>query len=356
VNNKNISLPESPQYKQLMSDVVRLIHQGRQRVATEVNSTVVLLYWAIGKRINDEILADKRAEYGDQVIESVSEQLSQQFGKGYSRSALFRMVRFAKLYSNHKIVATVSRQLSWSHVVLLCQMDEEMKRDFYLHMACIEQWSVRTLRDKLGSMLFERTAISKRPEDVIKYELEKFAQTQQLTPDLVFKDPCFLDFVGLKTKHSEADLEHAILDHIEEFIQELGTDFCFVARQKRMATKQKDRYLDLLFFHRGMRRLVGVELKLDRFEPEHKGQMEWYLRWLDKNERKPGEEKPIGIILCAHKDEEDVEYLELDEAGIHVSQYLTQLPPKALMEAKLHAAIANAKQQHEVNALNQDKA
>ena len=205
-------------------------------------------------------------------------------------------------------------------------------------------------------MLFERTAISKRPEDVIKYELEKFAQTQQLTPALVFKDPCFLDFVGLKTKHSEADLEHAILDHIEEFIQELGTDFCFVARQKRMATKQKDRYLDLLFFHRGMRRLVGIELKLDRFEPEHKGQMEWYLRWLDKNERKPGEEKPIGIILCAHKDAEDVEYLELDEAGIHVSQYLTQLPPKALMEAKLHAAIANAKQLHEINALNQDKA
>ena len=145
-----MSLPESPQYKQLMDDVVRLIHQGRQRVAIEVNSTVVLLYWAIGKRINDEILADKRAEYGDQVIESVSEQLSQQFGKGYSRSALFRMVRFAKLYSNHKIVATVSRQLSWSHVVLLCQMDEEMKRDFYLHMACIEQWSVRTLRDKLA--------------------------------------------------------------------------------------------------------------------------------------------------------------------------------------------------------------
>ena len=150
-------------------------------------------------------------------------------------------------------------------------------------------------------------------------------------------------------------MENAILDHIEEFIQELGSDFCFVARQKRMATKQKDRYLDLLFFHRSMRRLIAIELKLDRFEPEHKGQMEWYLRWLDKNERKEGEEKPLGIILCASKDEEDVEYLELDQAGIHVAQYLTQLPSKELMEAKLHDAIVNAKQQHEMHALNLDK-
>jgi predicted nuclease of restriction endonuclease-like (RecB) superfamily len=354
MSKQSLSVSDSSQYKQLLSDVVQLIQQGRQRVATEINSTVVLLYWAIGKRINDEMLLDKRAEYGDQIIDSVSLQLTLQFGKGYSRSALFRMVRFARFYPNHQIVATVSRQLTWSHVVLLCQMEDALKRDFYLHIACIEHWSVRTMRDKLSSMLFERTAISKQPEAVIKHELEKFANTQQLTPELVFKDPCFLDFVGLKTKYSESDLENAILDHIEEFIQELGSDFCFVARQKRMATKQKDRYLDLLFFHRGMRRLVGIELKLDRFEPEHKGQMEWYLRWLDKNERRSGEEKPIGIILCAYKDEEDVEYLELDQSGIHVAQYLTQLPPKEVMEAKLHAAIASAKQQHEFNALNRD--
>lgn len=354
MSKQNLITPDTPEYKKLLRDVVQLIQQGRQRVASEINSTVVLLYWAVGKRINDEMLMDKRAEYGDQIIESVSEQLTLKFGKGYSRSALFRMVRFARFYPAHQIVATVSRQLTWSHVVLLCQMEDTLKRDFYLHMACIERWTVRTMRDKLSSMLFERTAISKKPEAVIQHELEKFSTTQQLTPELVFKDPCFLDFVGLKTKHSESDLENAILDHIEEFIQELGSDFCFVARQKRMPTKQKDRYLDLLFFHRGMRRLVGIELKLDRFEPEHKGQMEWYLRWLDKNERRPGEEKPIGIILCAYKDEEDVEYLELDQSGIHVSQYLTQLPPKKIMEEKLHAAIASAKQQHEFNILNQD--
>ena len=354
MSNKKLSIPDNPQYKQLLSDVVQLIQQGRQHVATEINSTVCLLDWAIGKRINNEILLDKRAEYGDQIINSVSMQLTLQFGQGYSRSALFRMVRFAKFYPNQQIVATVSRQLSWSHAILLCQMEDDLKRDFYLHMACIERWSVRTMRDKLSTMLFERTAISKQPEAVIKHELEQFAQTQQLTPELVFKDPCFLDFIGVKTKYSELDLENAILDHIEEFIQELGSDFCFVARQKRMPTKQKDRYLDLLFFHRGMRRLVGIELKLGRFEPEHKGQMEWYLRWLDKNERRAGEEKPIGIILCADKDEEDVEYLELDQSGIHVAQYLTQLPPKAVMEAKLHTAITIAKQQHNFNALNRD--
>lgn len=345
-------LSDSPQVTALYKDIVGLIQEGKKRVATEVNSTVVLLYWSIGKRINEEVLSDKRAEYGEQIIDSISKQLTLEFGKGYSRSSLFRMLRFVRLYPDNQIVATVARQLSWSHVVLLCQLDEEIKRDFYMQMACVEQWGVRTLRKKIGSMLFERTAISKKPEDVIKNELSKLSETQQLTPDLVFRDPCLLDFMGLNTKYSEQDLENAILDNIAEFIQEIGHDFCFVARQKRMSTKQKDRYLDLLFYHRGMRRLVAIELKLDAFEPEHKGQMEWYLRWLDKNERKSHEEKPIGIILCAKKDQEDVEYLELDQAGIHVSEYLTELPPKELLEEKLHKAIELAHQYHEKKLLD----
>lgn len=355
--NKNISSPPSNknQFNNLYNDIVQLIQQGKRRVATEVNSTVVLLYWSIGKRINDEILLNQRADYGDQVIESISRQLSVEFGKGYSRSSLFRMLRFVRLYPDHQIVATVSRQLSWSHIIIICQMEEELKRDFYLQMACIEQWGVRTLRKKIDSMLFERTAISNKPEEVIKHELKKLAETQQLTPDLVFRDPCFLDFIGLDTKYSESDLESAILDNIAEFIQEIGHDFCFVARQKRMSTKEKDRYLDLLFYHRGLCRLVAIELKLGRFEPEHKGQMEWYLRWLDKNERRPNEEKPIGIILCAKKDEEDVEYLELDQSGIHVSQYLTELPPKELMEEKLHKAYKLAQQNHEKKLIDTDK-
>jgi len=350
--HKKIQPPnENIDYQNLFDDIVKLIRAGKNHVATEVNSTVVVLYWSIGKRINHEVLENSRANYGDQIISNISKELTQKFGRGYSRSALFRMVRFAKLYPNKEIVASLSRQLSWSHLILICQIDNELQRDFYFQMASIERWSVRTTKDKINAMLFERTAISKKPEDVIKLELERLSETQELSPDLVFKDPCFLDFIDLESRYSESDLENAILNHITDFLHEIGSDFCFVARQKRMSTKQKDRYLDLLFFHRGMKRLVAIELKLGQFEPEHKGQMEWYLRWLDKNERKTGEEKPIGIILCANKDHEDVEYLELDQAGIHVAQYLTELPPKELLEEKLHKAIAIARQEYEAKRL-----
>ena len=342
MSNKEISRPITP-YQELFNDIVKMVSEGKHRIATEFNSTVVVLYWSIGKRINEEILKGDRANYGDQIISHVADALTMQFGKGYNRASIFRMVRFAKIYPEQKIVATVSRQLSWSHIVLICQMENELQRDFYLEMARLERWSVRETRDKINSMLFERTVISKKPEDVIKTELSKLRDTNELNPDLVFRDPCFLDFINLDDKYSENDLENAILNNITEFLYEIGNDFCFVARQKRMSTKNKDRYLDLLFFHRGLKCLVAIELKLGKFEPEHKGQMEWYLNWLDKNERKNDEGKPIGIILCADKDQEDVEYLELDDAGIHVTKYLTQLPPKTVLEQYLHQAIALAK-------------
>ena len=339
-------------FEQLFNDISQMISEGKRQVASEVNYAVVILYWSIGKRINDEILQGDRAGYGEQIISQISIQLTNKFGKGYNKANLFRMVKFAKLYPDNQIVATVSRQLSWSHIVLICQMDNELQRDFYLEMARIERWSVRETRDKINSMLFERTAISKKPEEVIKTEISKLRNDDELNPDLVFRDPCFLDFANLSGKYSESDLENAILDNITEFLHELGNDFCFVARQKRMSTKNKDRYLDLLFFHRGLKRLVAIELKLGKFEPEHKGQMEWYLRWLDKNERREGEEKPIGIILCARKDQEDVEYLELDEAGIHVSKFMTELPPKKLLEQYLHKAITLAQANYDQKELD----
>ena len=330
-------------YANLLNDISTIIKQSRYGVASTVNSAIVMLYWTIGKRINDEVLKGDRASYGDQVISDISKDLTLKFGRGYNKASLFRMLRFAKMYPKQEIVATVSRLLSWSHIVIISQIEEELKRDFYLEMARLEKWSVRETRSKINGMLFERTAISKKPEKVIQSELEKVRSDDERSPDMVFKDPYLLDFMNLPCKYSESDLENAILDNITEFLYELGNDFCFVARQKRMSTKNTDRYLDLLFFHRGLRRLVAIELKLGKFEPEHKGQMEWYLRWLDKNERKSYEEKPIGIILCANKDQEDVEYLELDDAGIHVTQYLTKLPPKKLLEEYLHKAIAMAR-------------
>ena len=333
-------------HDQLLVEISGLIEDGKKRIAREFNSTLVLLNWLIGSRINQAVLCDVRAEYGEQIIDRLAEQLTLKYGKGYSRPNLFRMVRFAKLFPEKEIVSTLSRQLSWSHLLLFCSIEDELKRDFYVQICGIEQWSVRTLKGKIDNMLFERTALSKKPDTVIRQQLQHTKVTGELSPDLVFRDPCFLNFTGLKDAYSEVDLESAILNQITEFIQELGSDFCFVARQKRMSTNNKDRYLDLLFFHRRLRRLIAIELKLTAFEPEHKGQMEWYLRWLDKNERYPGEEKPLGIILCASKDQEDVEYLELDASGIHVAQYLTELPPKAILEEKLKTAITVAKEHY----------
>jgi predicted nuclease of restriction endonuclease-like (RecB) superfamily len=202
-------------------------------------------------------------------------------------------------------------------------------------------------KKKINDMLFERSAIAKKPENLIRKEINAIRDNKIITPDFVFRDPYFLNFTGLYGDYSESDLENAILDEFVKFIQEFGNDFCFVTRQKRMSTENKDRYLDLLFFHRGLRRLIAVELKIGAFEPAHKGQMEWYLNWLDKNAKHPGEGRPLGIILCADKDQEDVEYLELDATGIHVAQYLTQLPPREILEEKLRKAIQIAHSKHD---------
>jgi predicted nuclease of restriction endonuclease-like (RecB) superfamily len=210
-------------------------------------------------------------------------------------------------------------------------------------MCRVERWSVRTLRQKIASMLYERTALSRRPAELARLELQSLREEDRMTPDLVFRDPYVLDFLGLKATFQEKDLEAAILRELEAFIMELGCGFTFVARQKRITLDGEDFHLDLLFFHRDLRRLVAVELKLDKFRPDHKGQMELYLRWLDRHERKPGEESPLGIILCAGKSTEQIELLELSRSSIHVAEYLTVLPPKEVLQRKLHEAIVRSR-------------
>jgi predicted nuclease of restriction endonuclease-like (RecB) superfamily len=256
------------------------------------------------------------------------------------------MVKFSKLYPDQEIIVTVSQQLSWSHIIKLIAIDDELKHNFYIEMCCLERWSVRVLREKIDSMLYERTAISKKPEEIIALELNKLKAGELNNPDLYLQDPYILSFLKSRVISSEYDLEQAILDELQLFIQQFGSDFCFVARQKRMSTQNNDRYLDLLFFHRGMRRLVAIELKMTTFQPEHAEQMEWYLKWLDKYERREMEEKPLGIIICASKDQDDVELLELDKNGIHVAQYITALPRKEVFESKLKHAIAVAKENY----------
>ena len=329
--------------EKLLTDLRALISERREGVAQAVNSALVLLYWQIGHRIHDDILRQERAAYGEEIVSTLSRQLQAEFGNGFSRPNLFRMVRFAEAFPTPEIVSTLSRQMSWSHFVEIIPLDDPLKRDFYAEMCRLERWSVRTLRDKLGGMLFERTALSKKPEELAKQELARLRDEDRLTPDLVFRDPYLLDFLGLKDTYSEKDLESAVLRELESFILELGSGFAFVARQKRMVIDQRDFYLDLLFYHRKLRRLVAIELKLGPFEAAHKGQMELYLRWLEKHETQEGEESPLGLILCADKSDEQIELLQLDRSGIRVAAYLTELLPRALLQQKLHAAVAAAR-------------
>lgn len=322
----------------LLTDVRALIDRARDATARAVNSALVLLYWSVGDRIRRDILKEKRADYGNRILGTLSQELCAQYGRGFTYDNLTRMVKLAEVFPDREIVGALSRQLGWSHFVLLLPVKDDLRREFYAEMCRVERWSVRTLREKLGGMLYERTALSKKPAELAKQELATLRTADQLSPDLVFRDPYFLDFLGLKDTYAEKDLEAAILREIEAFLLELGSGFTFVARQKRMVIDGEDHSLDLLFYHRKLRRLVAVDLKLGRFEAAFKGQMELYLRWLDRHEREVGEESPLGLILCESAGVEQVELLQLGASGIRVSTHLTDLPPKAVLEQKLRAA------------------
>jgi predicted nuclease of restriction endonuclease-like (RecB) superfamily len=312
-------------------------------VARQVNSALVLLYWRVGKRIREDILKEKRAKYGEEILSILSRKLVAEFGSGFTARNLANMVRFAEVFQDEKILYTLCAKLSWSHFRLIIYLDDDLKRDFYTEMCRLEGWSVRTLEKKIAGILFERTALSKKPEKLIREELDNLRSEDKLTPDLVFRDPYFLDFLGLKDSYSERDLETAILRELESFILELGIGFTFVARQKRITVDDVDYYLDLLFYHRKLRRLVAIELKLDKFQAADKGQMELYLRWLEKYEQQPEEETPLGLILCASESEEHIKLLQLDKSGIRIAAYLTELPPRKLLQKKLHEAIILAR-------------
>jgi predicted nuclease of restriction endonuclease-like (RecB) superfamily len=327
----------------LFHDLRSLIIEAHQDVARSVNSALVMLYWRVGQRIRKDILREQRADYGEKIVSTLSTQLVKEFGTGFAEKNLRRMVQFAEVFPDEQIIVTLSRQLGWSHFVAIMPLDDNLKRDFYAEMCRIERWSVRTLRQKISGMLFERTALSKKPVELAKQELIKLREEDKLTPDLVFRDPYFLDFLGLKDTYSEKDLETAILRELEAFILELGAGFSFVARQKRITVDDEDYYLDLLFYHRKLRRLVAIDLKLGKFQAADKGQMELYLRWLEKYEQQRGEDSPIGLILCADKSEEQIKLLQLDKSGIRVAAYLTELPPRKLLQKKLHEAILLAR-------------
>jgi predicted nuclease of restriction endonuclease-like (RecB) superfamily len=329
--------------KALLSDVRELILSVRSQVAQTVNAGLTMLYWQIGQRIRQDVLKEKRAEYGEKIVSALGRQLEKEFGRGFSEKTLRHAVRFAEVFPDESIVSALRRQLGWTHFKSIIYLDDRLKRDFYAEMCRVERWNTRTLAKKIGGMLFERTALSRKPAKLAEMELKKLREDNQLTPDLVFRDPYILDFLKLKDTYGEKDIEAAILGEIESFILELGVGFAFVERQKRMQIDDRDYYLDLLFFHRKLRRLVAIDLKLDEFNAADKGQMELYLNWLKKHERGADEAPPLGIILCAGKRAEHVELLDMEQSGIHVASYLTKAIPKKQLEQKLHQAVRLAR-------------
>jgi predicted nuclease of restriction endonuclease-like (RecB) superfamily len=327
----------------LVADIRQLIDGARQRAAAAVNAELTLLYWQVGQRIKTEVLKGGRAVYGQQTIQTLAKDLTGEYGRGWSERHLRNCLRIAEIITDEKIVHTLCAELSWSHLRLIVAVDDPVQRDFYIELCRLEHWRVRQLRERMSSMLFERTAISKMPDQTIQHDLAVLRKEQRPSPELLLKDPYVLDFLGLNYRYLEKDLEDAILRDIEHFMLELGAGFTFVARQKRLQIDNTDFYIDLLFYNRKLKRLVVIDLKVGEFRAEYKGQMELYLRWLVKHELEVGENPPLGIILCTGKAQEQIELLELDKSGIHVAEYLTVLPPREVLRAKLHQATEDAR-------------
>ena len=329
----------------IISDIRNLIEQSRHQVAAAVNAGMTLMYWHIGERINREILGGERAVYGKQVVATVSQQLTEEYGGSqFSVKNLNRMRLFAERFPDLSIWTPLVSKLSWSHFLQVISIDDNLKRQFYLTMAADQRWSKRTLKAKIDGMLYERTAIAKQPDEVILHDLELLRDEREMSADLAFHDPYFLDFLGLEGEYSEKDLESAIVGELQKFITEMGNDFAFMARQKRITVDDEDYYIDLLFFNRRLRCMVAIDLKLTDFKAAYKGQMELYLRWLEKHEMLEGENKPIGLVLCTGKNEEHVELMHLHESNIRVAEYLMKLPDKKLLEQKLQKAVEIAKE------------
>lgn len=320
----------------LLNELSQLIEQSRQQVVAQANSTLTMLFWLIGKRINKTILKNKRADYGKQIVASLSRQLTEKYGRNFEEKNLRRMLQFAEQFTDKEIVVTLSRHLSWSHFLILIPLKKTEEKLFYAKKASAEMLGVRDLRKQIEAKTFERTTIANlqsTADNPVAYN--------------TFKDPYFLDFLGLQNTYLEKDLEEAILRELESFILELGKGFSFVERQKRMIIDGEDHRLDLLFYHRKLKRLVAVELKLGKFHAKYKGQMELYLKWLDKYEKQEGEEQPVGLILCAESSREQVELLEMHKDGIMVAEYWTELPSRKQLEQKIHLLLAEAKERIE---------
>ena len=330
---KQIKIDSLPQMNSLYKDLSLLIEKSKHKAISQAKSAVNLLFWQIGKRINDEILNNKRAEYGAQVISKLAEKLSAEYGRSFELRNLRRMMQFADEFPDKKIVSTLSTQLTWSHIVELLPLKSIEAKLFYANETIVQVLGVRELRKSIDVKTFERTKIANT-------QISKKSKI----PLNTFKDPYMLDFLGLQNAYLERDIEEAILRDLESFILELGKNFAFVERQKRMIIDGDDFYLDLLFYHRKLKRLVAIELKIGKFQAKYQGQMKLYLKWLNRYERQSDENEPIGLILCAGDSREQIELLEMDKDGIMVAEYWTELMPKKKLEEKIHTLLLEARE------------
>jgi predicted nuclease of restriction endonuclease-like (RecB) superfamily len=324
-------IPEDEQA--LLGYLVHIVEEGRRVAAVQVNATLTVTYWLVGRAISANILRDGRAEYGRAILASVGQELGERFGSGFDPSNLSRMVMFARLFPDYEKVTALARQLSWTHVKALLAIKSDQARAFYAEEAAAKHLSVRELRAAISRKAYERREIanSQIPEG-------------SAVPRDTFRDPLILDTLGLRDTYLEKDLEAAILRDLQAFLLEVGRGFAFVASQKRMVIDGDDFYLDLLFFSRPLRRLVAVELKIGKFDARFEGQMKLYLKWLDRHERQEDEDAPIGLILCTEASREQVELLEMHKDGIVVAEYWTALPPKHELEQRLQAMLRDARE------------
>ncbi len=322
----------------IVQEISALIEESKQQVVRTANSTLTLLFWHVGKRINEEVLKNERAQYGKQIVATVSAQIELKYGRNFNEKNVRRMMKFANEFSDFEILPPLAAKLSWSHFIELFPLKSMESKIYYAQNAIENNWGKRELRNQIERKAFERNEIAN-------------IQFSERQPSLLntFKDPYLLDFLDLKNSYLENDLEKAILRELESFVLELGNGFAFMERQKRMIIDGYDFYLDLLFYNRTLKRLVAIELKLGKFEPGHKGQMELYLKWLNKYEKQEGENEPIGLILCAESNKEQAELLEMHKDGIMVAEYWTVMPPKIELEAKLHQLLIEAKERIERN-------
>ncbi len=346
MSNNETSLLIQEKSLVLFNAIDQLIESARSKVSAAINVETTMLYWSVGSFINSELKTEERLEYGAKILATLSQGLTIKHGKGFSYSALTRMSKVAEIFDKENIV-TLSQQLSWSHLIELSAIDNKPKVLFYAHMSINNGWGVRELREKIDSMTFERSAVALKSENEIMTLLNAEGK-HSLSPDLVFKNSYILDFLNLPYLHNEKHLENAIISQLEKFIMELGNGFAFLERQKRISIDSIDYHLDLLFYHRKLNRLVAIDLKIGKFKPEHKAQMELYLRYLQKYDKQAHEKDPIGLLLCSEGNTEHIELLMLGEENIRVAQYLTELPDKQWFIDKMHRAIEISKMNMQV--------